>query len=124
MATHTTKDKSTDVYGDKREEDTAAAAVVAKAQPREGPPGLAMVAQPHLPRVRALQGWVVIDVEHFEREVISLCGAGGVCEAINETWLAAFRIKDQLQPKSTLARFITPCVAVWDRSGLIYRRPS
>ena len=30
MATHTTKDKSTDVYGDKRE-DTAAAAVVAVA---------------------------------------------------------------------------------------------
>ena len=27
MATHTTKDQSTDVYGDKREEDTAAAAV-------------------------------------------------------------------------------------------------
>ena len=28
VATHTTKDKSTDVYGDKREEDTVAAAVV------------------------------------------------------------------------------------------------
>ena len=28
MATHKTKDKSTDVYGDKREEETAAAAVV------------------------------------------------------------------------------------------------
>ena len=28
MATHTTKDKSTNVYGDKREEDTAAAAAV------------------------------------------------------------------------------------------------
>ena len=60
-----------------------------------------MVAQPHLPRVRALQGWVVvIDVERLEGELISLCGAGGVCEAINESWLAACRIKDQLQPKS------------------------
>ena len=29
MATHTTQDESTDVYGDKRFEDTAAAAVVA-----------------------------------------------------------------------------------------------
>ena len=28
VATHTTKDKSTDVFGDKREEDTAVAAVV------------------------------------------------------------------------------------------------
>ena len=59
-----------------------------------------MVAQPHLPRVRALQGWVVIDVERLEGEVISLCGAGGVWEAINENWLAACRIRDQLQPKS------------------------
>ena len=45
---------------------------------------------------------------------------GGVCEAINENWLAACRIKDQLQPKSPPRRiYITPCVAVWDRSGLI-----
>ena len=101
MATHTTKDKSTDVYGDKREEDTAA-------QPREGPPGLAMVAQPHLPRIRALQGWVVIDVERLDGEVISLCGAGGVCEAIDENWLAACRIKDQLQPKSPPRRIYNP----------------
>ena len=78
-----------------------------------------MVAQPHLPRVRALQGWVVIDVERLEGEVIlSSCGAGGVCEAINENWLAACGIKDQLQPKSPRAGFVTRCVAVWDRSGL------
>ena len=32
--------------------------------------------------------------------MISLCGAGGVCAAINENWLAACRIKDQLRPKS------------------------
>ena len=65
-----------------------------------------MVAQPHLPRVRALQGWVVIDVERLEGEVISLCGAGGVCEAINEIWLAACRIKDQLKTKKSPPRRI------------------
>ena len=30
------------------------------------PAYVAMVAQPHLPRVHALQGWVVIDVERLE----------------------------------------------------------
>ena len=76
-----------------------------------------MVAQPHLPRVRALQGWVVIDVDRLEGEVISLCGAGGVWGAINENWLAACRIN--FNQKAPLARFITPCLAVWDRSSLI-----
>ena len=33
MATHTTKDKSTDVYGDKREEDRAAAAASCSSSP-------------------------------------------------------------------------------------------
>ena len=81
------------MYGDKCEEDTAAAAVVVAhhTTPQRGPsrpgcggpPGLAVVAQPHLPRVRARQGWVVIDVERLEEEVIiSLYGAGGVGEAI------------------------------------------
>ena len=67
-----------------------------------------MVAQQHLPPVRALHGWVVIDVERLEGEVVSLCGAGGVCEAINENWLAACRIKDQLQPKSPSRRIHNP----------------
>ena len=67
-----------------------------------------MVAQPHLPRVRALQGWVVIDGERLEGEVTSLCGAGGVCEAITENRLAACRIKDQLQPRSPPRRINNP----------------
>ena len=67
-----------------------------------------MVAQPHLPRVRALQGWVVIDVERSEGEVISLCGAGGVWGAINENWLAACKIQDQLQPKSPPRKIYNP----------------
>ena len=75
-----------------------------------------MVAQPHLPRVRALQGWVVIGVERLEGEVISLCGAGGVCETINENWLAACRIKDQLQPKSPLRRIYNPVL----RFGIVW----
>ena len=39
--------------------------------------------------------------------MISLCGADGVCEAINEDWLAC-RIKDQLQPKSPPRRICNP----------------
>ena len=40
---------------------------------------------------------VIDDVEErLEGEVVSLCGAGGVCEAIIENWLAACRIKDKL----------------------------
>ena len=46
--------------------------------------------------------------ERLEGGVISLCGAGGVCEAINENWLAACRIKDQLQPKSPPRRIYNP----------------
>ena len=49
------------MYGDKREGDTAVVVVVVVAHPstaeREGPPGLAVVVQPHLPRVRVRQGW-------------------------------------------------------------------
>ena len=94
MATHTTKDEITDriMYGDKREEDTAAVIVVVahhSTAEREGPPGLAVVAQPHLPRVRARQSWVVVGVERLEGEVISLCGAGGVCEAMETGLLLA-----------------------------------
>ena len=52
--------------------------------------------------------------------MILLCGAGGVCEATNENWLSVCRIKDHLQPKSPPRRIYNPCVAVWDRSGLIF----
>ena len=99
MATHTTKDKSTDVYGEKREEDTAAAAavvVVAHPSTAERGPSRPSYGGADVPCVRALQGWVIIDVERLEGEVISLCGAGWLCDAINENWLAACRIKDQL----------------------------
>ena len=51
---------------------------------------------------------MVIDGECLEGEVISLCGAGGVGEAINENWLAACRIKDQLQPRSPPRRIYNP----------------
>ena len=51
---------------------------------------------------------MVIDVERLEGEVTSLCGAGGVGEAINENWLAACRIKDQLQPRSPPRRIYNP----------------
>ena len=47
-------------------------------------------------------------VERLEGEVISVCGAGGGCEAINENWLAACRVKDQLQPKSPPRRIYNP----------------
>ena len=59
---------------------------------------MAMVAQPHRTRVRALQGWVVIDGERLEDGVISLC-VGGWGVLGNENWLAACRIKDQLSTK-------------------------
>ena len=111
MATHTTEDKSTDVYGDKRE-DTAAAAVVVVAhhstaergpsRPRYG--GAAASTSCPCPTT-GLGGDYV---ERLEGEVISVCGAGGVCEAINENWLAACRIKDQLQPKSPPRRIYNP----------------
>ena len=50
---------------------------------REGPPGLAMVAATSsTSRVRTRKGWVVIDVERSEEDVISLslCREGGGCE--------------------------------------------
>ena len=106
------------VYGDRREEYTAVVAVVAhhsKAE-REGPPGLAVVAQPHLPRVRARQGWVVVDVERLEGEVISLCGAGGVC-LVMKTGLLLAGLRITFNQRAPLAGFVTPCVTVWDRSG-------
>ena len=106
------------MYVDKREEDTAVVAVVAhhSTAEREGPPGLAVVAQPHLPRVRARQGWVVVDVERLEGEVISLCGAGGVCVAMKAGLLLA-GLRIIFNHRAPLAGFVTPCVAVWDRSG-------
>ena len=77
-----------------------------------------MVAQPHLTRVRALQGWGGIDLERLEREVISLCGAGGVCEAIKTgSLLAGLRIN--FNQRAPLAGFITLSVAIWGRSGPI-----
>ena len=80
-----------------------------------------MVAQPHLPRVRALQGWVVIDVERLEGEVISLCGANRVCEAM-KTGLLLAGLRINFNHRAPLAGFITPCVAVWDRSGSIFQQ--
>ena len=77
-----------------------------------------MVAQPHLPRVRALQGWVVTDVERLEGEVVSLCGVGGVCEAM-KTGLLLAGLRINFNQRAPLAGFIIPCVAVWDRSGSI-----
>ena len=50
--------------------------------------------------------------------MISLCGAGGVCEAINQNWLAACRIKDQLQPKSPPRRMFNP-LSVLLRFGIV-----
>ena len=58
----------------------------------------------------------MIDVERLEGGVISLCGAGGVREAMQTGFLLA-GLRINTQPKSPLAGFITPCVAVWDRSG-------
>ena len=95
------------MYGDKPEHDTAvvcsssssssssSSRVVAhhSTAERKSPPGLAVVAQPHLPRVRPRQGWVVMDVERLEGEVILLYGAGGVCEAMKTgLMLAGLRI--------------------------------
>ena len=54
--------------------------------------------------------------------MISLCGAGGVCEAINENWLAACGLRINFNQRAPLAEFITSCVAVWDRSGLILKK--
>ena len=68
--------------------------------------GLAMVVQPHLPRVRALQGWVAIYVERSEGEVISLCGAGGVCEA-TKTGLLLAGLRINFNQRAPLTGFIT-----------------
>ena len=82
MATQTTKDESTDVYGGKREEDTAAAVVVGVAHhstAERGPsrPGYGgTAASTSCPCPTGLG--VVIDVERLDGEVISLCGAGEV----------------------------------------------
>ena len=77
-----------------------------------------MVAQPHLPHVRALQGWGGIDVERLEGGVISLCGACGVCEAMKTGFLLP-GLRINLNQRVHLAGFITPSVAIWDRSGPI-----
>ena len=68
--------------------------------------------------VRALQGWVVTDVERSEGEVILLCGAGVVCEAM-KTGLLLAGLRINFNQRAPLAGFVTPCVAVWDRSGSI-----
>ena len=65
-----------------------------------------MVVQPHLPRVRALQGWVAIYVERSEGEVISLCGAGGVCEA-TKTGLLLAGLRINFNQRAPLTGFIT-----------------
>ena len=113
------------MYGDKREKDTPVVAVAAhhSTAKREGPPGLAVVAQPHLRRVRARQGWVVVDVERLEGEVISLCGAGRVCVAM-KTGLLLAGLRINFNQRAPLAGFVTPCVTVWDRSGSTPRQPS
>ena len=67
MATHTTKGKSTDVWRQTRRRHSSSVVVIAhhNTAEREGPHGLAVVAQPHLPRVRAREGWVVMDCRAF-----------------------------------------------------------
>ena len=64
---------------------------------------------------------MVIDGERLEGEVISLCGAGGVCEAM-KTGLLLAGLRINFNERAPLAGFITPCVAVWDRSGLTGKR--
>ena len=59
---------------------------------------------------------MVIDVERLEGEVISLCMAGGVCEAM-KTGLLLAGLRINFNQRAPLAGFITPCVTVWDRSG-------
>ena len=76
------------MYIDKREDTVVVVAHHSTAE-RGGPPDLTVVAQPHLPRVRARQSRVVMDVERLEGEVISLCGAGGMCEAMKTGLLLA-----------------------------------
>ena len=59
-----------------------------------------------------------MDVERLEGEVISLCGAGEVCEAM-KTGLLLAGLRINFNQRALLAGFVTPCVTVWDRSGSI-----
>ena len=72
--TQTTKDKSTDVWRQTRRRHSSSTGSPPQ-HSREGPPGLAVVAQPHLPRVAARQGWVVTGVKRSEEDLMS-CGKG------------------------------------------------
>ena len=54
---------------------------------------------------------MVIDVERLEKEVVSLCGEGGVCEAM-ETGLLLAGLRITFNQRGPLAGFITPSVVV------------
>ena len=61
-----------------------------------------------------------MDVERLEGEVISLCGAGGVCEVM-KTGLLLAGLTINFNQRAPLAGLVTPCVTVWDRSGSIFK---
>ena len=65
---------------------------------------------------------MVMDVDRLEGEVISLYGAGGVCEAM-KTGLLLAGLRINFNQRASLAGFVTPCVTVWDRSGSITLQP-
>lgn len=61
---------------------------------------------------------VVIDVERSEEDVISLCGEGEGCEAM-QTGLQLAGLRTNFNQKARLAGCIASCVAVKNRSGLM-----
>ena len=56
----------------------------------------------------------MVDVERLGREVISLCGAGGVCMSV-KTGLLLAGLSINFNQRAPLAGFVTPCVTVKDR---------
>ena len=112
---HTQRRTKARMCGDKREQDTAVVVVVARHSTAERALPALLWWQPHLSRVRARQGWVVIDVERLEEEVVSLCGEGGVCEPMETGFLLA-GLRINFNQGAPLAAFKTSCVVVWDRS--------
>ena len=95
--------------GDKCEDTVVVVVVVVVAHPSTAERALPALLwwQPHLPRVRARQGWVVIDVERLEEEVVSLCGEGGVCEA-KETGFLLAGLRINFNQGAPLAGYTTP----------------
>ena len=61
-----------------------------------------------------------MDVERLEGEVISLCGAGGVCEVM-KTGLLLAGLTINFNQRAPLAGLVTSCVTVWDRSGSTFK---